>query len=127
MKRREKSEKAGPKPEERPTERPRDENQPRVRGKPFVKGDKRINRTKGGPGRRKNAYKKWCKRVLENPRTKRAVRRILHDEGSKAFPTMYKELAARAYGKPEQPVKLDATLKLEDLLDASHGDDDDES
>ena len=119
--------KSGPKSEERPTERPRDEQERRVRGKPFTKGDERINRTKPGPGRPKNAYKKWCRRVLENPRTKRAVRSVLHDPESGAFATMYKELAARAYGKPEQPVKVDATLKLEDLLDASHRTSDDES
>jgi hypothetical protein len=86
----------------------------------FVKGDPRINRTKPGPGRRTNRFKKRCARALENPKMWRNLRRaLLEQKDSGAAHAWFKTLAAYGHGAPTQKVDVKLT-KLEDLLTASY-------
>lgn len=95
-----------------------DETKPRAGT--FVKGDPRINRTKAGPGRPTDRFKKWCAKVIADPRTRKAVRRVLHNPRNKAQTSMWKAVAAHAHGQPTAHVDMTHKVTLEDLLSASH-------
>lgn len=86
----------------------------------FVAGDPRINRTKAGPGRPTDKFKRWCAKVIADPRTRKAVRRVLHNPRNKAQTSMWKAVASHAHGQPTAHVDMTHKVTLEDLLSASH-------
>lgn len=65
----------------------------------FVPGDPRINRTKPGPGRPRGKFARKCRKVLNNPRTWRAVRTVLKNPDNPAMKGMWAEVANRGYGR----------------------------
>ena len=91
-----------------------------VRGRPFTSDDPRRNTTTPGPGRPTDKFKKWCAKVIADPRTKRAVRRVLQNPRHKAQTSMWKGVAAHAHGQPTAHVDMTHKVTLEDLLSASH-------
>ena len=94
------------------------------RGKPFEKGDPRINRTIPGPGRPKDRFKKWCRKLVMDKRTKRSVRQILRDKDHPAYKAMWSEIAAHGFGKPDAHVDLKASVSLETLVAQANEEDD---
>jgi hypothetical protein len=72
----------------------------------FTKGDPRINRTIPGPGRPRGKFARKCRRVLNNPKTWKAVRRTIQNPDNPAMKSMWSTVADRGYGRPSSPVEL---------------------
>jgi hypothetical protein len=86
----------------------------------FVAGDPRINRTKPGPGRPTDRFKKWCRKQVGSAVTKKAVRRILKNPNHPAFKAMWSTLAEHGHGKPDAHLDVKASVTLEQLVAAAN-------
>lgn len=73
-------------------------------GRPFAKGDARINRTKPGTGRPPNEFKQLCQAMASRQETLIAVTRILADSAHPHFMSALKWASENGYGKPAQPL-----------------------
>lgn len=83
---------------------------PVTSGIPFQAGlDPRRGRgpAAGAPnaGRPSEAHRAWCRQLLESPAVEKAVRTVLRNPDHPAFPTLWRTLADRAYGRA--PVEAD--------------------
>ena len=89
----------------------------RIPGRPFSKGpDPRRGHGVKGKGRPPNWLKDWCDELLASEKSKAAVEKILSDRDHPAFAVMWRTVADRAHGKPEQSVKHSGTVNVEHLL-----------
>lgn len=87
-----------------------------VRGRPFRRGDSRINRTKPGTGRPPDAFKAMCRELASGKPTQKAVAEILKDSAHPAFVGALKWATENGYGRPEQPVALSGGVTLEIVM-----------
>ena len=72
----------------------------------FVKNDPRINRTIPGPGRPPGRFAKKCRRLLNNKKTWRAVRRVVQNPDNPAMKGLWSAVADRGHGRPTSEVSL---------------------
>lgn len=76
-----------------------------VPGRPFASGyDRRRGRgpKPGMGGRTPTAVRDWARQLLDDPTVVDAVASVLRNPRSRHFVAMWKAVADRAYGKPEQ-------------------------
>ncbi len=76
----------------------------KVPGKPFVKGDPRINRAMPGPGRPPDEFKALCQALACS--ALEAANRALADENHPAYLGALKWATEHGYGKPKESVEL---------------------
>lgn len=81
----------------------------------FVPGDPRINRTKPGPGRPKDKFKRLCQRLTLRA-TRKHVRRILRDPNHQYFMQAVKWASENGFGKPDTMLEVKGKLTLEQLV-----------
>ena len=67
---------------------------------------------RGGPGRPKLEFKEWCKSLLDDASNRVQVEQIMGNHTHPAYSTMFRVLADRAHGKPEQTIEHKGTLNL---------------
>lgn len=84
------------------------------RGKLLTGG--KIGHNGKNAGRPPNWLKDWCDDILANPKHKTQVEKILADNSHPAFAVMWRAVADRAAGKPEQSVKHSGNVSVEHLL-----------
>lgn len=88
------------------------------RGNPGNSGGK-----KGRSGRKPDAWKALCRRLVNRESTIRAMKRILRDPKHPAFKGLLKDLTEQGYGKVAQGVEVSGKLTLEQILSASRAPD----
>lgn len=84
------------------------------RGNPGNSGGK-----KGRSGRKPDAWKALCARLVNRDSTIRAAKRILRNDKHPAYLGALKFLTEQAYGKAAAPIEVSGKLTLEQLLSAS--------
>lgn len=82
----------------------------------FVKGDPRINRSKPGPGRPPNRWKRLMQRIANKPHVLRRLRTMLQDGEYGDFLDAFKFVVEQGYGKAGQSVDLNAKVSLAALV-----------
>jgi hypothetical protein len=70
-----------------------------VPGNPGNSGGK-----KGRSGRLPEEYRMHCRELVDSPKARAAVKRILADDTHQHFASLYRYLGDRGYGKAEQPL-----------------------
>jgi hypothetical protein len=112
---------AKPKPRKIPKKtakpKPRKIPQPNGKGALYAGG---VPGNKGG-GRPSLAFKQWCESLLDDPKCRTEVERILCNREHPAFAQMFRTIADRAHGKADQTVKVkhsldEAAKELQDIL-----------
>ena len=71
------------------------------RGKLLLHG---VPGNKGGPGRPKLEFKAWCAALLDNPTNREQVEQVLGNHAHPAHPTLWKAVADRVHGRPQQNI-----------------------
>jgi hypothetical protein len=66
---------------------------------------RRGNPGNRGGGREPEAHRDWCREMISDPAAEQEVRAILLDRNHPAYAAMWREVAARGYGKPTQTVE----------------------
>ena len=79
-------------------------------GKPFVKGDPRINRTEPGPGRPSLEYREALAQL--SPLAMAALEKALKDKHASVRLAAARDILDRIHGKPTQPVKDVTPIRL---------------
>jgi hypothetical protein len=82
----------------------------------FVKGDPRINRTKPGPGRTPDAFKRWCRKQLSRKVVVRACKDVIANPNHPSWNSAVKMLAAYGYGQPQASLEVSGKMTLEQIL-----------
>jgi hypothetical protein len=59
---------------------------------------------KGGGGRPPEEFRELCREMVSSPAALKGVKAILADTKHPHYVSLYKYLADRGYGKPEQPI-----------------------
>jgi hypothetical protein len=86
-----------------PTQNPR--KNPRFNGAAIRPGNQGNSGGKPGrSGRKPEAYYDLCHELINDPRTRASVKKILANDKHPHFAGLYKHLAEHAYGKPTQPI-----------------------
>lgn len=86
----------------------------------FKPGDPRINRTKAGPGRPANRFKKRCQKMVMRPSSWKAVKRIMRNANHPAFRAMWNTVAEHGFGKPDAHLDVEGKITLEQLVAAAN-------
>ncbi len=85
-----------------------------TRGRPFTPTDSRRGRgpVKGAKnaGRKPDAFKALCAKITSSDEAIRAARAILEDRSHPAWASVFKTLAAYAYGPQTQHVSVSANV-----------------
>lgn len=102
-----------------PRRKTRNQRRKQPVGKPFTKGDPRINRTKAGPGRPPLAYRQALKSM--EPQALQTVQSVLRMAPPAVRLRAAQDVLDRLHGKPKQPIDADITGGLADLLALAFG------
>jgi hypothetical protein len=81
----------------------------------FVADDPRINRTKAGPGRPKDKFKRLCQRLTMRS-TRKYVKRILRNPNHQHYMSALKWASEHGFGKPDAHLDVKASITLEQLV-----------
>ncbi len=79
-------------------------------GRPFVKGDPRINRTKPGSGRPSLEYREALREL--SPRALAVLERALRDKHASVRVAAARDILDRAHGKAVQPTEEKAPVRV---------------
>ena len=85
-------------------------------------GDPRRGRgggKKGRSGRKPDAWRETMARLVNRESTLRALKRVIKNPRHPAWLGALRFAAEQAYGKPTQPLAVEARLTIEDLLEQS--------
>ena len=74
---------------------------------------------KGRSGRKPDAWREMMGRLVNRESTLRALKRVIKNPRHPAWLGALKFAAEQAYGKPTQPLAVEARLTIEDLLEQS--------
>lgn len=92
---------------------------PGKRSGAFVAGDPRINRTKPGPGRPKDKFKRLCQKLTMRSARKYA-RRILRNPNHPHYMSALRWASEHGFGKPDAHLDVKASVTLEQLVAAAN-------
>ena len=85
-------------------------------GKPFVKGDPRINRAKAGPGRPPEDWTAWCRGQFHSPEARERLAKLMWKTDRFGRPNfVLTKLMEYAFGKPVQVVEQEVQWDLSRL------------
>lgn len=85
----------------------------------FVADDPRINRTKAGPGRPKDKFKRLCQKLTMRSARKYA-RRILRNPNHPHYMSALRWASEHGFGKPDAHLDVKASVTLEQLVAAAN-------
>jgi hypothetical protein len=90
-----------------------------ARGRPFERGHdaRRGGGRKGRSGRKPNAFKAFCRGILEDESTQAAIRRAAQDPTTRGFPALLALLARYGYGEPPTDVRISLAERLAGVSD----------
>jgi hypothetical protein len=90
-----------------------------VRGRPFVSGDPRANRTKPGPGRPKDRFKRLCQKLTMRS-ARKYCRKILRNPNHQHYMSALRWASEHGFGKPDTHLDVAGKITLEQLVAAAN-------
>lgn len=93
----------------------------RGKGRPFTKGDPRINRTIPGPGRPLDEFKMMMAELVSSDVSIQSLEEILKDANHKHHMAARHYATDHGYGKPKETIEHSGSLTLEQVIASSHG------